>query len=437
MLIPVFAPRLRLATLYLGILFIPTLTFLTEHALEWPPSLPVIFALYFASTPLRLKIQHSLFLEKTKDKIEKGEIQSRTQALIDALPSMILWLDDQCNYLFVNEACRATAGIPTQDLVGKPFGFTDPAQREKLMPKINEARSVFPKGIVFKSSEKTATGEIRSFQTTVKLHRSNNVNSIILVSTDITDLEKIEQALFEQREKAVISSRLVALGEMSAGVAHEIKNPLAIITGNTLILRHEYNSENPKQENVFKRLGIIENAAKRISVTIDSMRRLSSESESAKLNWIPIQEILDNITPMFTEKLRLAGISFEMDMQPNIQLRCQSIQIEQILLNLLTNAFDITKAQVGAKIVVHSRYSPGEALEIVVADNGPGVVDPNKLFTPFYTTKAPGAGTGLGLSLSKRFAIQNHAELTYDRQNGFTQFILTFTPEMARLSENT
>jgi PAS domain S-box-containing protein len=434
---PAFAPWRRFAFAQLSILTVPAIILIPKLGPNIPPGLLVIFGLFFITLILRIQIQHKMFLEKIALRLHLADALDKKQALLDALPIAVSWIDDQFNYIMVNDACVALNGTSKENFIGQPLGFKDLNFKKILLEQLELARRNHPHSITFTKTETDANGNQRTFQWTIKLYRSNKADSFIVMSKDITDLEAAEQTLVAEREKSMVSARLVSLGEMSAGIAHEIKNPLAIITGNTMILRHEFNKELAQNPNAGRRVGIIEDAAKRISTIIDSMQRLSRETKSVPHQWVSVQELIASTIPMISERLRIGNIGLTIELTPNTFVKVQGLQIEQIILNLITNAYDVIRFCEDARIIIHDRICSDNSYELVIADNGPGASDPDKLFVPFYTTKPPGVGTGLGLSLSKRLATQNNADLSYQRQNEFTQFILTFGDFKTDHSETT
>ena len=210
------------------------------------------------------------------------------------------------------------------------------------------------------------------------------------------------QDKIEQRMDA--AERLASLGTMAAGIAHEINNPLAIISESAGWLKGRMNKEAELPEEFRDRVGL---ALGKIEGAVDRARRITHQllGFARKTDWtheefdlaILAEEVVD-----FTRKAALtaeAEVILERPPGPVI-LFSDPYQIRQVIINLVTNA--IQAVDNGGKVKITINQPNGE-IKITVQDNGPGIPKENldKIFEPFFSTKAPGQGTGLGLSVSR------------------------------------
>ncbi len=222
------------------------------------------------------------------------------------------------------------------------------------------------------------------------------------------------------------SSKMVALGEMAGGVAHEINNPLAIIRTKASQLRRLISSGRyePGQTTTF--LQEIENTTIRMSKIIDGLRTFSRSSADESKSLISLNKILDDINGLCQERLKNHGVKLEILNPFEVELNCKPVQIEQILINLVNNAFDAIQGTENPWIQINTKMNIN-SVEVSVTDSGSGIPEKiaAKLMQPFFTTKPVGKGTGLGLSISVGIAQSHGGNLLLNRESKNTQFILT------------
>jgi C4-dicarboxylate-specific signal transduction histidine kinase len=252
------------------------------------------------------------------------------------------------------------------------------------------------------------------------------------------DLEKSNQNLFELNnnlESQVIersnqlseSSRLASLGEMAGGVAHEINNPLAIISGKARKLRKLLAARNLVGiENEIKELNSIDATIERISKIIRGLRTFSRDGSQDNFENIKIKSLIDDTLEMC--KARFTNHSIEIrikEFDPELSIDCRSVQLGQVILNLLSNAYDALadKEEKWVEIAVSTQ---ADKITIQITDSGPGIPEAirAKLMQPFFTTKPVGKGTGLGLSISKGIIDAHGGKFEIDEKCPNTRFII-------------
>jgi len=192
-------------------------------------------------------------------------------------------------------------------------------------------------------------------------------------------------------------------------------------------LRRMIKRDNLTLEKVDSSLGEIQETCKRIEKIIDGLRAFSRESGHDPLEVARLDKIIEDTLGYCEKRIRNWGIKLILDMlDPKISVECRPVQISEILLNLLNNSFDSVCKGPSSWITI-SVMAKGKQVDISVVDSGKGVSRDiqEKMFQPFFTTKAVGEGTGLGLSISKGLAEVNGGKLTYDFASPNTRFILT------------
>ncbi len=239
---------------------------------------------------------------------------------------------------------------------------------------------------------------------------------------EITEFVELQNELDLERAKLIHSSKLAILGEMAAGVAHEINNPLAIISGSSRLLQTK--SSDPSA--VVSSSEKIERASDRIARIVRGLRKFSSRSEDIKFGRYSLKAIVQEAIEMTRAKCQMASVDLIVEDFEEVEVLCDDVQVLQILINLISNAADANEGKSSAWIKV--KVVPiDKKIEIFVQDSGQGVSDlvADKMFNPFFTTKAVGAGTGLGLSISKGIAREHGGDLEYRQVDGHTTMVFS------------
>lgn len=323
--------------------------------------------------------------------------QRLLKTVLDATPDLVSLQDDRLVYHAVNPAFCQFFSLQDTDILGKaardifPPSEADGHETEDLQ--------IIRSGVPISREILVSQDHRQRWLHLVKVpvYDEERVVWILCTARDITDIKQYQ-------EKLVHSARMTQLGQLAGGVAHEINTPLGIILGYTQMLledliqdseSHEYLQIIEKQTQICRRivadlLGFSRQMESRME-EVDLNRSITDVLQLVrhpfKQNWIDIEESLDSkIPPIIGDPEKL----------------------KQVWINLLNNASDAI-GQDGT-IWVQTKLCPqGRRVLVSVADNGSGIApeDMKKLFEPFFTTKAPGAGTGLGLSVSMGI-VQGH-----------------------------
>lgn len=208
----------------------------------------------------------------------------------------------------------------------------------------------------------------------------------------------LNQELEEERAKSNRNARLASLGELSAGVAHEINNPLAIIDGNARLLANWAGDAAAFSAGIRSIL----NACSRISRTVASLKKFARVSDPTPRGEHSIRSVIEDTLGLIEARVKSSCARFHLELNAEAQVLCDRHQIEQVLINLINNAADAIEADPDKWIKISADETDG-AVVVRVSNSGPTISREiqEKLFTPFFTTKEVGEGTGLGLSISK------------------------------------
>ena len=222
-----------------------------------------------------------------------------------------------------------------------------------------------------------------------------------LLRKEIIDRKQTEIKLKRTRKELIHAAKLAVLGQMSAGINHELNQPLAAIRSYT---------DNGKQ---FLKKGQLENAMWNLEqigeltermAQIGIQLKLFSRKSSGMIVVVPLHGVIDGALEILKPSLKKEAINLTIDIQPdNLEVRANHVLLQQVLVNLISNAMQAIEGQVVKKILIEC-HTNGEEVVVAVQDNGPGVLMEHlhDIFEPFFTTKKSGQGLGLGLTISDR-----------------------------------
>ena len=211
-------------------------------------------------------------------------------------------------------------------------------------------------------------------------------------------LHKQASILVEAEEQLHASQKLSALGQLSASLAHEVKNPLASIRGAVEILADEFPPDHPKYEFAQILLKETERLSSTLDDTLHFSRSQKANQESPELEALAL--VLERVIRLLDTKFQDKNIGLQVKLSPETEgFLIPGDKMTQVFLNLLLNSCEVLEPT--GRIEVESRLN-GEQLALLFSDNGPGVAETErkKIFTPFYSTRKE--GTGLGLAISSR-----------------------------------
>jgi len=258
------------------------------------------------------------------------------------------------------------------------------------------------------------------------------VITVIITRTMIKTIRKRDQESDQLNKQLMQASKLASLGELSAGVAHEINNPLAIILMENQVVRDSV-EETPTLEEEFKgqlqeSLSQIDAQVQRCNLITHNLLRFSRRTISL-IEMVDLNAFLKEVIQLMEGRGKGMGIQFNTNLEKDLKpILSDPSKLQQVFLNLITNAMDAHEGKPYGSISISTRSnSERQGVEIVVADSGSGISPENleRIFDPFFTTKPVGKGTGLGLSISYSIIEQLGGAISVQSEIGQgTQFTL-------------
>ncbi len=230
-----------------------------------------------------------------------------------------------------------------------------------------------------------------------------------------SELSHREQELKSTQEALVQSEKMAAFGQLGAGIAHEVKNPLAGILGLTQLCLLEAE----KATTQFENLALIEKETKRCKTIIENLLKFSRQ-EKMSFDRIEINRVAEDALAIVNHQMGIHHVKLHKKLAPDLPLVWGNAnQIQQVFLNLMINAQQSMEGNPGKVMLTTDSLDSGK-IQIRVIDTGPGIAAESqaKIFEPFYTTKTSDKGTGLGLSVSYGIVKEHKGEIFVNSEPG-------------------
>ena len=315
--------------------------------------------------------------------------------LLDAAPDAMVVVDPGASVVALNREAERLFGWAEGEVLGQPLSWFIPARFQHVpdaQVTDDESRRTLPKHAPVSLFARRRDGS--EFPVEISLSHVETPEGTLAMAfvTDITERVEMQRAARQ-------SEKLAALGTLAAGIAHEINNPLGIISSRVELMLLEAESE-PLPPAAVDDLKTVHRHAERVARIAQGLLSFSRQS-STELGPVDLNAVVEDTVLLARGQIEKSGVAVRVALAPCLPpLRGSAGALGQVVLNLLNNARDASGQ--GGEIVVTSALAPGDpaSVELVVADHGHGMDADTlaRIFDPFYTTKS--TGTGLGLSIS-------------------------------------
>lgn len=383
---------------------------------------------------------------KEEKKVRKSEEKYRS--LVESTSDLIYIVDRECNYIFVNDMWLSQFGLLRSQVLGKTFDAFHTTEETKNFAK--NVNRVLKTGTTtgYESYNKKYDNWVIKTLGPIKEPDTKNVIAISVISKNITERKKAEEdlkkayyELKETQDQLIQNEKMVAIGRLTAGVAHQIRNPLGII-----LMGVEYldNTLSEKNEQCAGSIKIIKQAVGRANKIIVDILQFSRKAE-LKFESVDICELLDDTINLVERSENLKNIKIDRN-YPDEPVKCKADKnmLQQVVINLLNNAVDAIQeggeikvnvfyklaSNIGNKIGMRKSdyFKIGDKIAVVeIEDTGEGIPEDllPKIFEPFFTKKETGKGTGLGLSLAHLIIDRHKGSIEVESEaNKGTKFII-------------
>jgi len=374
------------------------------------------------------KVTNSLNILLYSEELQKTE--KYISNIIDSMPSAIIGVDIQGNITQWNRESLHQTGLSPQEVYGMPL--------EKALPHLTEEKNKIKEAItrkkklVYTKRPRKYNNQVQYENITVYPLRGKKIEGAVIRIDNVTDRVNMEEMMIQ-------SEKMLSVGGLAAGMAHEINNPLAGIIQNSQVLKNRMINNNPVNLRTCKKYGIefemVRNyfIDRKIDKLINNIMESGSRASDIVKNMLSFsrmdseKKIYCDLSQLIDKTLALASSDYDLkkkydfrrikiirNYHSNVsEVNCSPGKIQQVFLNILKNGAEAMteKTYIDSQPTFEINYYQKENWAVVeISDNGPGIdIDIQKrIFEPFYTTKDPGIGTGLGLSISYFIITENH-----------------------------
>ncbi|WP_428603223.1 ATP-binding protein [Sedimenticola sp.] len=379
---------------------------------------------------------------------ELNRLRNLLSNVVDSMPSSLICVDVDCHVIQWNRQAEIIAGVSAARAVGQDLVTAFPL----LQQEVEHVKDAIRNGISSHDQRLKSAGEesVRLYDVTIYPLTTNGIDGAVIRVDDVTERVRIEEMMIQ-------SEKMLSIGGLAAGMAHEINNPLAGILQNIQVMQNRIQGDLPvniktaeacgtniesvtqylSERKVYEMIERIRESGKRAAKIVDNMLSFSRKSRR-HLQPCNVEELLEQTLDLAANDFRLEdGLDFrqiaivrEYD-QGLPTIECEPSQIQQVLLNLLKNGAQAMGQQrepgYQPCFTLRAQAEP-DWIRIEIEDNGPGIPDDQvtRIFEPFYTTKPIGIGTGLGLSVSYFIIKENYGgELRVEKApTGGARFVL-------------
>ncbi|MGD0991934.1 MAG: ATP-binding protein [Gemmatimonadales bacterium] len=339
-----------------------------------------------------------------------------TAKVIDSLPVGLYVIDRDYRIQAWNRKRETgTQGVPREEAIGRPiFEVLSRQPRDLLRREFDEVLASGKMQVI--EQESTATGDARHYRITKIPMRINDddVTHIITIGEDITEWKNVQRQIAQ-------SEKLAAIGQLAAGVMHEINNPLATI-GACCEAVSAVAGDAPEavQAGIAEYVKIMDAEVQRCKHIVEGLLDMSRPRSGARAP-TDVNKVVEDTLFLLKHHERFKHVTIKRELSEGLPaIRADGEQLIQVFMALMLNAMDAMDARGTLTVSTSKSAARGDEVVIALSDTGKGIPrqDIQKIFEPFYTTKPQGRGTGLGLSICYSIVSDHHGRIEVDSELG-------------------
>jgi len=369
----------------------------------------VLFGIYVI-----FKLQETYIVKKTLN-----EMKVYTSKLLETMDNAVISVDNKGKIKTFNRKSEEIFGKKKEEVLNKDC-------QEVLNLNIL-GESIFKKCLLEKKNitqemileEKDLKKKILDLNSSFLTDESGEINGVVVVIRDVTEIKDLNEEVARHK-------RLAALGKLSAGIAHEIRNPLSSIRGLAQFVYNSFSKTDERKEDLNTIIQEVDRLNKLVVQVLDF-----AKLKKPSLTRFSLNDLIRRITELFKLEIKDKQIKFSLELSPDIsQIQADEDQIRQILMNVIINAIQAIPKKGEIKIKTEKALLKGEpAIKLIIEDSGIGITekDFNQIFDPFFSTKEK--GSGLGLSIVYKLVEAHQGEIKVESKEGKGTKFVIFLPQ--------
>ncbi len=368
--------------------------------------------------------QQQIFYETWRHSEQQAK---ELRAVLESIPGGVSLIENG-RYVFVNEYVQTLTGLTWNEFDGRKVGFVYPDS--PLAKMVNQFYNL-PDDQLMSEVSLGPPGREKCFLLIMKKLPTDSHQRLLMLTLDIEEKKRLEKQAEAQKTQMVAASKFAALGEMAAGICHEINNPLAVITSVSDIMHRRAKDSlgvSTYSEKDLKDLERIKSTGFRIAKIIQGLKSFSRNAQLDPKIRTSLDQVIRDSLSLCEGRLKKNGVELRLNVTPSLAIMCRPAEITQVLLNAINNALDSMESVPTAKwIEIEAVQDFGaQRIRICIRDSGPGIPLEirERLMTPFFTTKEVGKGTGLGLSISKGIIESHQGHFYFNFEAANTELVI-------------
>jgi len=374
----------------------------------------VIMALVLFGIYVIFKLQETYIVKKTLN-----EMKDYTAKLLETMDNAVISVDNKGNIKTFNRKSEEIFGKKREEVLNKDC-------QEVLNLNINE-KSLFKKCLLEKKNiareiildEKGLKKKILDINTSFLTDESGEITGVVAVIRDVTEIKDLNEEVARHK-------RLAALGKLSAGIAHEIRNPLSSIRGLAQFVYNSFSKADERKEDLNTIIQEVDRLNKLVVQVLDF-----AKLKKPNLTRFSLNNLIRKITELFKLEIKDKQIKFSLELTPDVsQIQADEDQIRQSLMNVIINAIQAIPKKGEIKIKTEKALLKGEpAIKLIIEDSGIGIPEKDftQIFDPFFSTKEK--GSGLGLSIAYKLIEAHRGEIKVESKEGEGTKFVIFLPQ--------